>query len=324
MPSYGYLLPTRGSVLSSDTKSTLAAKTESDVLGLARRAERSGFESVWVGDSALAKPRLEPLSTLAAVATATDAVDLGTAVYLPTLRDPVHVAHQTATVDQISGGRLSMGIGVGIGPDVEAEYATLGLDYEARGARMDELLDVVTDLWSGEAVDYDGDFFELEDASIGFEPAVKPPIYVPTAAFDPSDGFPAPIRDRLVAHGDGWLPIAVSPETYAESLVEIRRLLSEADRDPATFDAAYYLDVVIDEDEDAALQEAREFYDRYYPEWDRLSDDEIRARGSFGPAETLVDTLEAYDDAGVEKMIVRFTARDQRAQIGRFSDITGL
>lgn len=321
MPSYGYLLPTRGVVLSSDDEATLAAKVEADVVGLARRAESTGFESVWVGDSVLAKPRLEPLSTLAAVAGATDSVDLGTAVYLPTLRDPVHVAHATATVDQISGGRLQLGIGVGIGPDVEREYANLGLDYGSRGARMDEVLDVVTALWDGGTVDYDGEFFQLEDASVGFGPVQRPSVYVPAAAFDPSEGFPAPIRDRLVAHGDGWMPIGISPETYEESLDRIRSILSEAGRDPDAFDRAYYLDAVIDEDESAAIDEAREFYDRYYPAWDRLSDEQVRARGAFGPASDLAATLEAYEDAGVETMVVRFTARDQRTQLRRFADL---
>lgn len=321
MPTYGYLLPTRGVVLSSDDATTLTARVESDVVGLARRAEATDFESVWVGDSVLAKPRLEPLSTLAAVAGATDAVDLGTAVYLPTLRHPVHVAHAAATVDQLSGGRLTLGIGVGIGADVEREYADLGLDFETRGARMDELLDVVTRLWEGDAVDYDGEFVQLSDASIGFCPARSPPIYVPTAAFDPSAGFPAPIRDRLVTHGDGWLPIGVSPATYAESRAAIRSLLAEAGRDPDAFDFAYYLDAVVDEDEAAALDEARAFYDRYYPAWDRLSDEEIRARGAFGPAATLAATLDAYEEAGVETVIVRFTARDQRAQLRRFADV---
>lgn len=320
MPRYGYLLPTRGVVLSSDDETTLAAKVEADVVGLARRAEAMDFESVWVGDSVLAKPRLEPLSALAAVAGATDVVDLGTAVYLPTLRNAVHVAHATATVDQLCGGRLQLGIGVGIGSDVEREYANLGLDFGTRGARMDELLDVVTGLWDGDSVDYDGEFFQLENASIGFSPARKPPIYIPTAAFDPSDGFPASIRDRLVAHGDGWMPIGITPESYGESLDQIRSLLSQADRDPDAFDFAYYIDAVIDGDESAAIDEAREFYDRYYPAWDRLSDEEIRARGAFGPAEDLAATLDAYDQAGVETMIVRFTAHDQRTQLRRFAD----
>lgn len=321
MTRYGYLLPTRGIVLTSDDQPTLAAKVESDILGLAQRAETLGFQSVWVGDSVLAKPRLQPLATLAGVASVTDAVDLGTAVYLPPLRHPVHVAHLTSTVDLLSGGRLALGIGVGIGADVEAEYRNLGVDFASRGKRMDELLDVLAQLWRGESVDYDGDFFQLTDASIGFGPAKKPSVYMPTAAFDPTEGFPRSIRDRLVAHGDGWMPIALSPADYAESLAAVHEILADAGRDTRTFDAAYYLDAVIDEDESAAIDEAREFYDRYYPAWDRLSDDEVRARGQFGPAVDLAETLSAYEEAGVETMIVRFTATDQRTQLRRFSDL---
>ena len=324
MPDYGYLLPTRGIVLSSEDEEALSARAQSDIVGLAERAETMGFGSVWVGDSVLAKPRLEPLSTLAAVATATDAVDLGTAVYLPPLRDPVHVAHLTATLDQLSGGRFRFGVGVGIGPDVEAEYANLGIAFEERGPRLSELLEVVTALWSGESVDFDGRFYELEDASIGFGPVGKPPVYVPTAAFDPTEGFPGPIRDRLVEHGDGWLPISVSPEAYETSLSAIRGFLEEAGRDPATFDPAIYLDVVIDEDEDAAVERARAFYDRYYPAWGTLSDEQVRAKGAFGPPAAVAERVEEYAEAGVETMAVRFTAPDQRTQLRRFDEAVGV
>lgn len=98
----GYLLSTREVVLASEDSPELAARANSDVIVMAQRAETRGFVCAWIGDSVLAKPRLEPLSTLAAVDGATDALDLGPAVYLPLLRDPVHVAHQTATVDQVS------------------------------------------------------------------------------------------------------------------------------------------------------------------------------------------------------------------------------
>lgn len=324
MPNYGYLLPTRGVVLSSDDGETLAARAESDVVGLATRAEAMGFGSVWVGDSVLAKPRLEPLTTLAAVATATRGVDLGTAVYLPPLRDPVHVAHLTATVDQLSGGRLALGVGVGIGPDAEAEYGNLGVPFGERGPRLSELLEVLRELWSGEPVDFDGRFYRLEDASIGFGPAGDPPVYVPTAAFDPTAGFPGPIRDRLVEHGDGWLPVDLSPEAYATSLSAIRGFLEGAGRDPATFDPALYVDVVIDEDEGAAIGRAREFYERYYPAWDTLSDEQIRDRGAFGPPAAVAARLEAYADAGVETMLVRFTTPNQRQQLRRFDDAVGV
>lgn len=321
MTEYGYLLPTRGVVLESDDPETFAVSVQSDVIDLARRAEALGLDSVWVGDSVLAKPRLEPLTTLAAVARETESVDLGTAVYLPTLRSPVHVAHATATVDQLSGGRLALGVGVGIGTDVEAEYAALDLDFGTRGARMDELLEIVTALWEGGEVDFEGEFFELSEASIGFGSVRDPPIYVPTAAFDPSSGFPVSIRDRLVTYGGGWLPIGISPESYAAGLERIYSLLEEADRDPSAFDPAYYLDAVIADDREMAIETARDFYDRYYPAWDRLSDEQITARGAFGPAEHVAETLSAYEDAGVETMIVRFTGGDQRSQLRELSAI---
>jgi alkanesulfonate monooxygenase SsuD/methylene tetrahydromethanopterin reductase-like flavin-dependent oxidoreductase (luciferase family) len=324
MVDYGYLLSTRGSVLSSDDDQTLAAKTQADVIGLAQRAEASGFRSVWVGDSVLAKPRHEPLSTLAAVGTATESVQLGTAVYLPPLRDPVHVAHLSATVDQLSGGRLALGIGVGSGSDVEAEYANLDLDFGTRGRRMDELLDVVTELWSGESVDYDGDHVTLDDASIGFGPVRDPPIYVPTAAFDPTEGYPTPIRRRLAEYGGGWLPIGLSPEDYATAREGVESILEDADRDPDSVDKALYLDVVVDEDERRALDTAKDFYARYYPARPERPDDYMRKTGAFGPAADVAERLEEFKAAGVEHFAVRFTAPDQRRQLSRFADLADL
>lgn len=321
MPNYGYLVPTRGSVLTSEDSQTLAAKTAADVIGLARRAEALGFDSLWVGDSVLAKPRHDALSTLAALATATESADLGTAVHLPGLRHPVHVAHQTATIDQLSGGRLRFGVGVGRGAAVQAEHDTLGVPFDRRGANLDELLDVVTGLWDGRAIDYDGEFYDLEDASIGFEPVRDPPIYVASSAFDPAKGFPRRIRERIVTHGGGWLPIGVEPTTYATALDRIRELLTDAGRSPGAFDPALYLDVVIDRDEDRAIETARQFYDQYYPARGELTEEEVRHHGVFGAPEDVAARLDAYNDAGVDRLVVRFTASEQRAQLRQFLDV---
>lgn len=318
MADFGYLLPTREVVLASDDGAELAARSNSDVIDMARRAEAIGFDGVWVGDSVLAKPRLEPLSTLAAVGSVTDGLDLGTAVYLPPLRNPVHVAHLTATVDQVSGGRFNFGIGVGIGPDVKREYANLGYEYGTRGRRMDELLEVVTGLWSGEPIDYDGDFFHLEDASIGFGPVSGGSIYIPTLGFDPTEGFPTAIENRLIEYGAGWLPITMPPEDYADSLSEIYDLLESNGRDTDLFDPAMYIDVVVDPDDEVAIEAGREFYARYYPEWDRLSEAEIRAKGAIGAPAHVAETINAYREAGVETFVVRFAAEDQREQVARF------
>ena len=100
----GILLPTRGLLL----RPTPACDAEL-VIGLARKVEAAGLDSVWVGDSLIAKPRLEPLATLAAVAACTERVRLGTAVLLAALRHPVLLAQTMATVDLISKGRLVIG-----------------------------------------------------------------------------------------------------------------------------------------------------------------------------------------------------------------------
>ncbi len=84
--TFGYLLPTRGIVFSSTSTMELTARASADIVALAQRAESLGYDSAWVGDSVLAKPRFEPLVTLGAVAAATDSIGIGTAVYLPVLR----------------------------------------------------------------------------------------------------------------------------------------------------------------------------------------------------------------------------------------------
>ena len=167
----------------------------------------------------MAKPRLEPLSTLAAVAGATESITLGTGVYLPQLRHPVHVAHQTATIDLVSGGRLAIGVGVGVGDGVKAEHDQLDVPCARRGAVLDEGLEILEGLWSDDPVTVDGEFFELDDADIGIRPCgSSPPVYIASATFDPRDGFPRQIRDRIATRGSGWLPIGMSPDMYEGGL----------------------------------------------------------------------------------------------------------
>ena len=103
----GVLLPHRAVVLQSARRPPVE-----ECWTVARRCDQAGMD-VWVGDSVVAKPRLEPLTTLAYIAGITERVRLGTAVLLPALRHPVVLAHQIANLDQISGGRVIMGIGVG-------------------------------------------------------------------------------------------------------------------------------------------------------------------------------------------------------------------
>ena len=101
----GYLPPTRESIMEGRPEAE-------PLLGLAERAERLGYDSVWVGDSLLARPRHEPITLLAGVAGRTKRVKIGMAVLLPALRNPALLAHQVATLDQVSSGRVILGIGI--------------------------------------------------------------------------------------------------------------------------------------------------------------------------------------------------------------------
>ncbi len=131
-PQIGYLLPTRERVMEGRPETA-------PLLELAARAEGLGFASVWVGDSLLARPRHDPLTLLAAVAARTRKVALGTAVFLPALRNPVVLAHQLATLDQISEGRLVLGAGIASDvPNIRAEFTAAGVPFEGRVGRMME------------------------------------------------------------------------------------------------------------------------------------------------------------------------------------------
>lgn len=322
MVQYGYLLPTRGCVIGSSDSETLSAKTNADVIGLAQRAENSGFDSVWIGDSVLARPRLEPLSTLASVAAVTESVMLGTAVYLPLLRHPVNIAHQTATVDQISGGRLQLGVGAGSAkPEIIQEHENVGRPFDHRGERLNEALRLLTKLWSGNSVEFTGNHYQVEDASIGFEPVSAPRIYVPTGSYDPSQGFPETIADRIQSVGGGCLPNVIDPDRYRASIQEITRLLEAANRDPALFDNGLYLDVVVSADEESALEQARSFYSAYYSDRADYSDEEILQRGAFGPLDHVSDVLESYEAAGAESIVLRFVTNQQRSNLSEIAKI---
>src|SRR5712692_8243363 len=126
----GLLLPSREALLWADGDLTV-------VLDAARQAEKAGYDSVWAGDSLLARPRGEPLTLLAAVAGATTRVTLGTAVLLPLLRHPLSLAHALATLDRIAQGRLVVGVGPGAElPGTHAELAALSVASDRRVTAM--------------------------------------------------------------------------------------------------------------------------------------------------------------------------------------------
>ena len=234
-PKIGYLLPTRERVMESRPQT-------GPLLDLSARAEELGFDSVWVGDSLLARPRHDPLTFLAAVAARTRKVQLGTAVFLPALRNPVVLAHQLATLDQISEGRLVLGAGIASDvQNIRAELVAAGVPFEGRVGRMIEGLRLARALWSGKPVDWNGRWL-VEGGVLGPTPYRPggPPIWLA--------GSVRPAFDRAARHFDGWFANEASLARWTEQWAEVRAIVREAGRDLGKFTAAMYPTLAIDEE----------------------------------------------------------------------------
>ena len=142
----------------------------------------AGFDSVWVGDSLFSKPRYEPISLLSAISQRTSRVKLGTACMVSSTRNPLYLALEWATLDQISGGRTILGTGIGNPEEgVRREFEALGLDFTRRGAIFEEGLRTISSLWTTGAVDLQGEFFHYDDVAFhsGTEMAPLGPIQKP-------------------------------------------------------------------------------------------------------------------------------------------------
>lgn len=306
MPAIGYLLPTREQVMSA------AGPDFPQIFALAEQAEAAGFDSVWVGDSVLARPRLEALTTLAAVAARTRRVRLGTAILLPALRQPVVLANEIANVDLIANGRLVLGLGIASkGDAITREFQACGVPHVQRIGRFEETLALLRRLWSGQPVTHKGRYFELDNVTLGLRP--------------PQPGGPRfwlaghtenPLR-RVAQLGDGWLPNAPSPDVYAAGLARLAVLCKEVGRDPATIHHAAYTTINVNADVSRAGDELRAFIENYYAS----PYDVQKNRQSLcaGNASTCIAWLKAYAAAGAKTIVVRFGGPDQPGHLERFT-----
>jgi len=281
---------------------------------MARLADEAGYDAVWVGDSIVAKPRLEPLTTLAYLAGITTRVRLGTAVLLPALRHPVVLAGQIANVDQISRGRLVLGLGVGWSlPSAEREWAACGADHKRRVRRLEEHVEIWRTLWRGEPVSQRGEDYELAEHTIGPLPWTEagPPVLI--TAGNRGELLPAQL-DRFARLGDGIITTYV----HAEECRVIRARAEEArlrrGRPRAEFPLCVYTTVRMEDDLRVAERVTTEFLAAYYGGG-------VHSRGTMGlgPAPAVIAALRRYAEAGVTDLCLRFVGDDQLAQLERFT-----
>ena len=282
------------------------------LLDIAERAEALGYDSVWVGDSLLARPRHEPLTLLAGVAARTRRVLLGTAVLLPALRNPVLLAHQAATLDRLSEGRLILGVGVATDvPSVREEFEAAGVPFEKRGGRMLEGLRLCRALWSGEPVDWDGRW-RVKGGTLG------PTPHRPDGPLIWGGGSaPAALR-RAAGHFDGWFPTGPDAAGWGAQWHEVRTFAAEAGRTAEDLTGAVYLTLAIDEDETAGNTRIDAYLERYYGAAPAV----LRRRQACfaGPAAAAVDWLAGYAEAGAEHLVLRFVG-DHHAMLDAVSRI---
>jgi len=212
------------------------------LIKVARRAEELGYDSLWVLERLLwplapkepypAAPDgklpetyqsvLDPIETLTFVAAHTSKAQLGTSVLVLPYHSPIQLARRIATLDVLSGGRALVGVGAGWSRD---EFEAAGAPFERRGARCDEFLRAMIELWTTDPVKFDGEFYRIPESMVGPKPLQKPhpPIYVA--------GFGQYTFDRAARFGSGWNPAGImSFEALGAMINQFRQTAERAGR----------------------------------------------------------------------------------------------
>jgi probable F420-dependent oxidoreductase len=216
--------------------------TAERMVGVAQHAEAAGIESVWTFEHVIVPidyeskypydrsgkmpipPEawfIDPLIALSHVAAATKSIQLGTGVNIFPQTNPLLFAKQAASIDVLSGGRLTLGLGIGW---LAEEYHAMGTPFERRGARFDDYLEAVKKVWTGDVVEHDGEFLKWHGFKSHPTPAQKPhpPILL--------GGVTTKTLQRVVNAADGWYAPSDSKKVLEEKLTELRRLAGDAGR----------------------------------------------------------------------------------------------
>jgi alkanesulfonate monooxygenase SsuD/methylene tetrahydromethanopterin reductase-like flavin-dependent oxidoreductase (luciferase family) len=304
--NFGILLPTREVVISGRSD-------PASIYDLGDRAEALGFHSVWVGDSITAKPRLEALTTLAAIGGRTHRVRLGTAVFLAVLRNPILLAHITASLDWLTSGRVDLGVGYSRpkDPAQEQEFQMLGLSVDKRIKMSEELVRVMRRLWRENDVSHAGAFSRFEHVTLEPKPvqAAGIPIWLASNNVEPG-------LKRVGRMGDGWLNNITKADVYRDCWEKICSYAAEAGRDPAAIQPGLYLTCAAGNKE--TLAEGQSFLAQYYNRpYEAVARVMLCIMGSW---DEIIDRIEAYREAGARTIVIRFATRDQIGHLEACAD----
>lgn len=307
--SFGFTIPQRGVLF--------GVATWPQMIALAREADRIAlFDSLWVGDSVMAKPRPDSISLLGALSAATTRVRLGVGCMASfPIRDPIVFALQWATLDLISSGRMLLVVctGIVVGGVSAREGSAWGIKDTARGNRMAENIEICRRLWSEDRVSFQGKYHSFNDVTVTPRPIQQPcPIWI--AANPQPHEAEKPLR-RVVRIADGWMSANAFPGLFAANWEKLAVYLKEAGKDPATYPTIAYHNVNINPDRDAALQESKRFLDEYYGPV--FAPPMVEGWTAAGTPKQCAEDLRAIARAGAKTITLRITSWDQAGQFQR-------
>ncbi|HEV8614747.1 MAG TPA: LLM class flavin-dependent oxidoreductase [Methylomirabilota bacterium] len=322
-PSFGLILANRAVVL--------GAINARDLLDLAVTAEAANvFDAVWVGDSLLAKPRLEAVTLLAALAGVTRRMRLGVSCLATFVhRHPLVFAAQWASLDVLSQGRSWLAVCLG-GPNEQSaaqalEHTVMNVKSSERVGRLEEGITILRKLFGGPSASHAGEFYRFDNVTLQPRPVQQPcPIWIasnPTGltwkgGASASEAVVERSFRRVARYADGWMTNKLSPAEFKAQFARVRTMAKEEGRDPAALGSALYHNLNVNEDRAAALAESKAFLDTYYTS--SFSAQFVEQWTVAGSPKQCVEQLRAYFDVGLGHMALRLTSWDQRGQFKRF------
>ena len=321
--TFGLILANRAVVL--------GAIKARDLLEQTATAEASGvFDAVWVGDSLLAKPRLESVALLSALAAVTRRLRLGVGCLATFVhRHPVLFAQQWASLDVLSEGRAWLAVCLG-GPDSAnaaqaAEHAVMGIASADRVGRLEDGIVILRKLFNEPKASHASRFYQFENLALLPKPVQTPlPIWIasnPTGltwkqGASAADAVVERAFRRVAKYADGWMTNKLSPSEFAEQFGRIKAMAKDEGRDPARLGSALYHNINVNEDRQAGLEETKKFLDAYYST--NFTAKFVEQWTITGNPKSCAEQLRAYAAAGLGHMALRLSSWDQRGQLTRF------
>jgi probable F420-dependent oxidoreductase len=261
-----------------------------NVVNFAKKCEAMGLHSMWTIDR-IAYDNLEPLTMLAAAAGATNKIRLGTSVLLGNTRHPAHLAKIIATLDFISNGRVTLGLGFG---SRENDYKAVEIPFEHRGSRAVEQVHLMKRLWTEDKVTYKGKFYNVEELTIGPRPIQKPhpPIW--------TGGSAEVVLKRAGTWANGFICGSSAIPDFSTTWEKVAGYARAAGRNPNEITKAGLTFMAINDDHAKAVKTVEDYVMRYYG---RLRAD-VANTSLVGSGSAVADRIEAFLSRGLDTLII--------------------